>query len=103
MNLQELVEEVKKVVFEIDNEEVDVKKIKCLMSILKKLIIRFRQRALLSTMTELNDMSYYLLAEFSVDKSSNLSQVLKYLLEIVIEVEKNEYIDFNVSPIIKKK
>ncbi len=101
MNLEELIEEVKKVVAEIDNEEVDYKKIKSLMSVLKKLIIKFREKALLSSMSELTNITYTLMSECAEDKSSNLGQVLKYLYEVAIETQRNEYIDFGVSPILK--
>lgn len=101
MNLRELVEEIIKVVHEIDNEEVDYKKIANLMSVLKKLIIKFREKAYLSTMPELVDITFLLLASYEENKSTNLGQVLKYMYEISIEVQNDEYIDFKISPKVK--
>ncbi len=101
MNLRDFVEEIKKVVAEIDNEEVDYAKIRSLMSVLKKLIIKYREKALLSSMPEVMDATHILMEEWSSDKSTNLGQVLKYLLELSIEVQRDEYIDFNVSPRIR--
>lgn len=98
MNLRELIEEIKKVVFEIDCEEVDCKKLKNLMAVLKKLIIKFRERAFLSDMPELIDASGILISEYQAEKSSNLGQVLKYLYEVSVEIQNDEYIDFSVSP-----
>lgn len=101
MNLVELIDEIKKVVLEIDQEEVDYKKIKNLMSVLKKLLIKFKERAFLSTLEELEKASDFLLATYWSNADGNFADIVQYLYQYIVEVQKNEYIDFSVSPKIK--
>lgn len=101
MNLIELVEEIKKVVLEIDAEEVDYKKIKNLMSVLKKLLIRFKERAFLSTLLELQETSGVLIEAYREDSTNNFADIVQYLYQYIIEVQRDEYIDFSISPKMK--
>ena len=103
MNLLELIHEISNVAEAIENEEIDYKKIASLMSVLKKLIIRFRERAYLSSLIELSDATSSLLTLVDGSESLKQTELLRYLMEVLIEVQKDESINFSITPLPTKR